>query len=181
MSNVVQNPQLTRRHLFATLFFAAATGCSTYQIGTQSLYRPDVETVHVPIFESNSYRRGLGEQLTEAVIKEIELKTPYKAVCAADADSMLSGRIIAAVKRVQAEEINDVPRDIEVDLTVQIRWETRHGDLLRQSLALPIPPVLQIEQAANLIPEGGPSIATAHQQAISMLAEQIVSQMEYPW
>ncbi len=41
-------------------------GCAGYQVGQQALYRPDVQTVHVPIFESNSFRRNLGEQLAEA-------------------------------------------------------------------------------------------------------------------
>ncbi len=163
------------------LCWALVFGCSTYQVGTRSLYRPDIQTVHVQIFASNSYRRFLGERLTEAVVKEIELKTPYKVVCAADADSRLSGRIVAETKRMLAEDINDSPRDIEVDLAVQISWETHQGDLLRQPIALPLPPDLRLNQASNLIPEGGQSIATAHQQAILKLAEEIVAQMEYPW
>ncbi len=133
------------------------------------------------MFASNSYRRFMGERLTEAIVKEIELKTPYKVVCAADADSRLSGRIVAETKRVLAEDINDAPRDIEVDLTVQIRWETHQGDLLRQPIDLPLLPDLRLNQATNLIPEGGQSIATAHQHAISQLAEEIVAQMEHPW
>ena len=156
-------------------------GCSAYQVGAQTLYRPDIQTVHVPIFESSSYRRALGEQLTEAVIKEIELKTTYKVVCAADADSKLSGRILSETKRVLAEDANDVPRDIATNLGVQIRWESRQGDLLRQSVTLPLPPTLQISESANLIAEGGQSLATAQQGAISQLAEQIVGQMEHPW
>ena len=35
-------------------------GCAQYQVGPQSLYAPDVTTVYVPIFESHSYRRYLG-------------------------------------------------------------------------------------------------------------------------
>ena len=65
-------------------------GCASYQVGSESLYAPDVATVYVPMIESDSYRRDLGERLTEAVIKEIELKTPYKVVGTPDADSILS-------------------------------------------------------------------------------------------
>ena len=57
------------------------------------------------MIESDSYRRDLGERLTEAVIKEIELKTPYKVVGTPDADSILSvqllGRFAAPVGRKQ--------------------------------------------------------------------------------
>ncbi len=156
------------------------SGCAGYQLGSQTLYRPDVRTVHVPIFQSNSFRKDFGERLTEAVAKEIEDNTPYKVVCEADADSILSGQIVSETKTVLAEDINDVPRNIGTDLIVRIRWESRAGDLLRDNL-VSLPPVLQITQSANLIPEGGQSVATAHQRAISQLAEQIVEQMEYPW
>ncbi len=70
----------------------AQSGCIGYQVGAGSLYAPDVATVYVPMIESDSYRRDLGERLTEAVCKEIELKTPYKVVSTPDADSILSVR-----------------------------------------------------------------------------------------
>ena len=43
------------------------------------------------MFQSDSYRRGLAEQLTEAVCKEIEKRTNYKVVNNPNADSVLSG------------------------------------------------------------------------------------------
>ena len=55
-------------------------GCAGYQIGNRSLYRPDIRTVHVPVVQSESFRRYLGERLTEAIVKEVELRTPYKVV-----------------------------------------------------------------------------------------------------
>ena len=163
-----------------TVVVIAGSGCAGYQVGNQTLYRPDVQTIHVPVFQSDSFRKDLGERLTEAVVKEIQLKTPYRVVCEADADSMLTGKIVDETKTVLAEDINDVPRNIGTDLVARVRWESRTGDLLRENL-VSLPPVLQISQTANLIPEGGQSIATAHQRAISQLAEQVVAQMEYPW
>lgn len=162
------------------LSFSVLSGCAGYQLGNQALYRPDVQTVHVPIFQSSSFRKDFGERLTEAVIKQIELTTPYKVVCESDADSILSGQIISESKTVLAEDINDVPRNIGTDLVARIRWESRAGDLLRENL-VGLPPILQISQAANVIPEAGQSVATAHQRALSQLAEQIVDQMQYPW
>src|SRR2546421_386051 len=55
-----------------------AAGCAEYHLGVGSLYRPDIRTVGVEMFDSLSYRRYLGERLTEAVVKEIEHRTPYK-------------------------------------------------------------------------------------------------------
>ena len=75
------------------------SGCIGYQVGTGSLYAPDVATVYVPMIESDSYRRDLGERLTEAVVKEIELKTPYKVVNTPNADSILSARLISDTRQ----------------------------------------------------------------------------------
>ena len=60
-------------------------------MGAESLYAPDVQTVYVPMIESESFRRDLGERLTEAVVKEIELKSPFKVVGTPDADSIFCG------------------------------------------------------------------------------------------
>jgi len=156
------------------------SGCAGYQIGNQTLYRPDVRTIHVPIFQTQSLRKDFGERLTEMVVKEIEEKTPYKVVCESDADSILTGQIVSERKTVLAEDMNDVPRNIGADLVTRIRWESRSGDLLRQNLVA-LPPILYVSQTANFVPEAGQSVATAHQRAMEQLAEQLVSQLEYPW
>ncbi len=165
-----------------TALILVSGGCAGYQIGTRSLYRPDIQTVYVPMFESDSFRRNLGERLTEAVVKEIELKTPYKVVHRPDADSTLTARIVSETKRVVAEEINDIPRNIETDLAVQVNWYDQRGEHLIQDSRFPFSPVaFDVAQSADFTPEGGQSVATAHQEAIQRLAEQIVSRMESRW
>ena len=167
---------------FAVAVVALATGCASYQIGTRSLYRPDIHTVYVPMIESDSFRRNLGERLTEAIAKEIELKTPYKVVHRPDADSVLSARITSETKRVVSEQINDIPRNIETDLTVHVNWNDRRGEYLLQDGRFNFSPgSFSSDQTADFTPEAGQSVATAHQEAIQRLAEQIVSQMESRW
>src|SRR4051794_5653984 len=80
------------------------TGCAGYRAGAASLYPPDIHTIYVPIFESDSFRRNLGERLIEAVIKQIEATTPYKVVNTPQADSVLTGRILGDTKRVTVED-----------------------------------------------------------------------------
>jgi hypothetical protein len=41
--------------------------------------------------------------------------------------------------------------------------------------------IADVSGSANVVPEVGQSIATAQQQAISRLAQQIVGLMEKPW
>ena len=164
-------------------FFALAiTGCAGYQLGSHSLYPPDIHTVYVPIVESDSFRRYLGEQLTEAICKEIELKTPYKVVGNANADSVLTARIVSDTKHVIVEDSNDQPRQSEFNLVVQVNWTNRKGDLICDPAGVPVPAqVVQLSQSGLLVPEYGQSVATAQSEAIDKLAQQIVALMESPW
>ena len=157
-------------------------GCAGYQVGTQTLYRPDIRTVHVPMIQTDSFRRNLGEQLTEAVCKQIEKVTPYKIVSSSKADTILNGRILDLRKRVLAEDALDQPRNVEVNYVVQVSWLDRQGQNLIRRAEIPLPdPALQIGQEANFVPESGQSLATAQQELVRKMAQQIVAQMEMPW
>src|SRR6187455_3422334 len=100
----------------AGLCLATLAGCIGYHAGTNSLYAADVATVYVPMIESDSYRRDLGERLTEAVVKEIELKTPYKVVNTPDADSILSVRLMTDTRKRIIQNAFSDPRVSETDL-----------------------------------------------------------------
>jgi len=160
----------------------AFSGCAGYQLGQRSLYRPDIRTVHIPVAQSDSYRRYLGERLTEAVVKEVELRTPYKVVASDTADSVLSIRLVSDSKRVINNNRFNEPRDIETDFFVQASWIDRRGDLIMSHEDVPAAPLLvNLGQQANFVPEGGQSLITAQQEAIQKLAQQIVGQMELAW
>jgi hypothetical protein len=133
------------------------------------------------MFESESFRRYLGERLTEAVCKQIETDTPFKVVNSPNADSVLSGRIVSDTKRVIVETPNDDPRDTEVNLQVLVTWANRKGQLIGEA-AIPLPPAtIDIGARSDIVPEFGRSLATEQQVAIDKLARQIVGLMEAPW
>jgi hypothetical protein len=164
------------------VLLAGLAGCAGYQIGSRTLYSPEIATVHVPVFDSASFRPHLGEQLTEAVVKEIELKTPYKVVDRDRADSLLTGRIVSETKRVLVEDAFDQFREIEVNFAVQVQWLRRNGTVVRAPTTIPLAaPLVRFGQTSSLVAEAGQSIASANQKAISRLAEQIVATMEAPW
>jgi len=163
-------------------FLLTLCGCAGYQVGTQALYRDDIQTVYVPMIQSNSFRRDLGERLTEAVVKEIDNQTTYKVVSSDAADSILTVQVVDDRQKTIATNRNDDPRDLEVAITAKVAWVDRRGYLLGSQAAVPVPPLLlDVQRTASFIPEGGQSGAVAHQQAIHRLAKEIVSQMEKPW
>jgi hypothetical protein len=157
-------------------------GCAGYQIGNQSLYPLEIRTVYVPVFESTSFRRNLGERLTEAVAKEIETSTPYKVVGNPDADSVLSGRIVSETKRVLVPSLSGDAREIQVAMRMEVTWIDRKGRSLRDTQYIPLPEeIADVAGTGDVVPEVGQSITTAQQQAIARMAEQIVGLMEKPW
>lgn len=158
------------------------SGCAGYQIGNHSLYPAHVRTVYVPVFASASFRRGLGERLSEAVAKQIELKTPYKVTGDPAADSVLAGHVIRDTKRQLVAARWGDPRELEVGVKVAVSWTDGHGNQIRPPKVISLPSdMTQVDGTANLVPELGHSLVTAQQQAIDRAAEQIVSLMETPW
>jgi len=157
-------------------------GCAGYQLGNRTLYPCNIRTVYVPIFDSVSFRRNLGEWLTEAVQKEIELKTPYKVVGDPNADSVLTGRIVGEGKHLLVNSTTGDPREVQVDLRVQVSWVDRRGNVIRQPEPIPLPSeITDVEGTGDIVAEVGQSTATAQQQAIVRVAQQIVGLMESPW
>ena len=156
-------------------------GCAGYHVGNAGLYPTDVHTVFVPMFESDSFRRDLGEQLTEAVSKEIENRTPFKVVGTPNADSVLTGRITADTKHALFREPNNEARAISMGMVVKVSWADRRGNIVNAG-QVPVPPeMIDMNQSAQLIPEYGGSTVSAQQQMIKRLAKQIVDLMQSPW
>jgi len=155
----------------------------TYQFGARTQFPEGIETVYVPVFDSSSFRRELGEELTEAVIKEIERRTNYKVVSSPSADTVLTGKITGEGKHLLFETLQGDPREMEVNMQVKVSWvDRRLGCPVREIPLVPVPSAaVDISAANNLVPEVGQSIATSHQLAIQRLAAQIVNLMEKPW
>ena len=78
--------------LFVVVLLVQMLGCAGYHVGNQYLFRSDIRTVHVMMFESDSDRRFLGQRLTEAVVKAVELETPMTITDPQITDSFIRGR-----------------------------------------------------------------------------------------
>src|SRR5438270_2379064 len=153
---ILQLPSLLRSIVLASILAVVFSGCTGYHVGTASLYAPDVATVYVPMIESDSYRRDLGERLTEAVVKEIELKTPYKVVSSPDADSILSARLMTDTRRRIIQNGFSDPRVSETEIRAEVHWLNRRRQPICPVQMIPIPTeLLAISQTSNLIPEAG--------------------------
>jgi hypothetical protein len=167
---------------------------------TKPNYRCDIRTVRVPIFKNvvqgDSITRGIEFSLTEAVVRQVELKTPYKVVGPNEsADTELAGTITAYGKNLlNRNQLNEI-REAENGLTIELVWrDLRTGEILSRPPRItppqPLPPgapppkdppPVTIFAAGDYIPELGQSSTSSRQQAVNKMAVQIVSMMENPW
>lgn len=153
---------------------AAAGGCG---YSHKELFPAEVRTVAVPIFANRSFYQGVEFDLTEAVVKEIELRTPYKVVPADRADTILEGTVVSVDQTLLTRQaVGGVPQEMEVRLVVNYEWKDLHsGRLLRQREGF--------ESVGRYIPTRPVSepYPLGQHEAVQRLATQIVSVMAGGW
>jgi Lipopolysaccharide-assembly len=136
----------------------------------------EIKTVAV-FFKTNQFRRDIEKQLTEQVIKEIRLRTPYKVVADHEkADSLLSGTIVTAGKNLVVEAPTNFARELNMTINVQVKW-TRNPPTEIEDKQLPT----MVTETWNFVPEVGDSTLTATNHVVISLAKQIVDMMEMQW
>jgi hypothetical protein len=182
---MIQSRRSIERRVIAVSFLIAclmASGCATYQFGSRSLFRDDIRTVYVPVARNETFRHDLGPRLTEAVIRQIELRTPYKVTGDPAADSVLNLRITNEVKTVLTEAASDDPRALDSVVSAVVTWNDRRGNpLLQNHVMVDASLGTSLLQGNRFVPEAGQSIQTSLQATIDDLADRIVSQMEMRW
>jgi hypothetical protein len=136
----------------------------------------EVKTVSV-FFKSNSFRRDVEKQLTEAVIKEITHRSPYRVVGQHEkADSLLTGTITYADKNLVVEAPTNLPRELNMTINVAVNW-THNPPTEIEDKRLPT----IVTETINFVPEVGETTLGATNHVIQSLAKQIVDMMEQPW
>jgi hypothetical protein len=171
-------------------------GITIFGYTSDSAFDTSIKTIRVPTFKNETFYRGLEFQLTQAVIQKIEARTPWKVVQQGYCDAELTGTIKQVQKHVPLiNPLNEV-REGEYTLTVEITFtDLRNGSMTPTPLAGPdnAPPATNpgdkpsapgkstIIRSRAFVPELGQSTATARQQVVEDLAEQIVNMLESPW
>ena len=162
------------------VFAAGLIGCEQVdpELGysSRSLYRTDVRTVAVEMFQSESFRREVEFELTRAVSEQLELHSPLKIVSdRRKADTVLYGTIKRIDERVLSRQRQlDRPLENEVIFLVRVTWK----DLRSGELILDDRPIRVSGRYASLLGAGRASAARA---AANEAAVRIVEAMESPW
>lgn len=155
-------------------------GCSsdpTRGYSATSIYPRNISTIAIPIFSSESYTRNIEFQLTDALIKEVEARTPYKVVPAGRADTILLGQIkVVDLDQLSKSRTTGLSEEVIVSVTIDFQWkDQRSGKPLLErkgftSNALFVPS----RPSAEPIELGQFSV-------VQQLARDIVSQLQAEW
>jgi hypothetical protein len=95
---------------------------------------------------------------------------------------VLTGRIVNDNKGLLVTAPTAEPRYLLNNMRVEVSWVDRKGSSLQNGQFVPLPQTMTtVDANANFAPEIGMSVATAQQQDIDRIAQQIVSLMESPW
>lgn len=156
----------------AGLLLAGLAGCG-YDQG--SLFRTDIKTVHVAMFETREFRRDLEFLLTEAVKKKIGSETPYRLAPERDADTILKGELLEVRQAAFAPDfLSRLPRDYQLTMIVRLQWkDLRSGQIL-------VDEPLRL-QSVDYLPPAGESEQYALQKVIERLASRIVARLYDEW
>ena len=154
--------------LFALLLL---TGCG---YTTTELYPTQYTTVTVPNFVNRSNDRNVEFTLREALIKEIEQRTPYKTVSGTGlSDTQLTGTVTRVDRQLISRDANvGLPQEIEVTVTVDFQWrDLRTGEVIRSFRGLASSGQFVPNRAVGEFSDDGVRLA------VSRLASDIVSRM----
>jgi len=148
------------------------TGCG---YSSDAVFRTDIKTVYVEMYESRTFRRNLEFMLTEAVKKRVGSDTPYRLASREKADTILKGEVLEERQATFAPDFRSrQPRDKQMTLVVRVEWkDVRSGRILVDR------PLLL--QAADYLPQAGESEEFSQQKGIDRLATRIVAQMYNEW
>ncbi len=149
------------------------SGCGQSGYSFSGVYREDIQTVAVPVFENETFAHGLEVELTDALIKEIHASTPWRVSTVGGSNTRLSGRIESAdLRRLTTNNTSGLVQEMAVQITVSFEWRDLRTDeilVFRRGFSA----------AETFVPALGAQerLETGQRAAIDQMAREIVGQL----
>lgn len=167
------------RQSCAALLVLALTGCG-YIVGPG--HDQQITTVEVPTFKNETFRRGIEQQLTEAVQKEIQTRSFLRLAKCPEAETRLTGTIERVEKLPLGQTEFADPRELEILVQVRVTWERVGTGEVISEYAIPLDTATaSLFTSTDFAPEVGHSLATAIHDNVRQTATEIVDMMDAPW
>lgn len=163
-----------------SLLLLTLMGCSNDPSkgwSNRSIFNEQVKTVAVPIATNTTHYRQIGFMLTDAVIKEIESRTPWKVTYASRADTVLNLTVQdVGLQTLSLSDLTGLNEEVVISLTVDFSWddlESNQPIFARQGFS-----------AGGLFVPSNPSgevMQIGQFQVVQQLATDIVDEMASSW
>ena len=114
------------RFLIASACFAACTSCATdptIGYSSSSLYPRQFQSIAVPIFQNTTMTRDVEFMLTDAIIKEVQVRSPYRVVSKQVADTLLTGTVTSVgLRTLSQSRTTGLDNEMLIKVVVDFEW-----------------------------------------------------------
>ena len=170
---------IARALLISCLVSLPLVGCASdpsQGYSFASTFDESIKSVAIPVFRNETTSRGLELQLTESLIKELQLRTPWHIAPTDRADTTLVGVITDTGLAALSDDRTGLVQDQAIRITIRFEWrDNRSGDIIvardGYSASAVFSPNRQV----------GDRIELGYRAAIEELAHDVISQMRSSW
>lgn len=160
------------RRFYCLLVFFLACGLFGCGYTTPTYLGPQGASIAIPVFENKTDWRGGEFELTRAVVKNIQQRTPYRVAPKENADLILEGEILDHRTPGVLDDRADRVLQSQVMLQVSVRLVNKAGEVLTEKNSW---------FTADFCTLRGESEATACAEVTEKAARWVVTCLEAPW
>ena len=162
------NSCLLRQLICVAFVFVLVSGCGYSQ---KSLIDRKINTIYISIFENNTFVRGIEFDIAKAVKDEIMSRTSLRIVQKDSADIILTGEIGGSAQAALSQSRdNIVESSVSISASVTL-LDTRTGRSMGGGAG----------GGASFIVDRGENVQSATEEAIAILARNLVNKLEEEW
>ncbi|HMN95745.1 MAG TPA: LPS assembly lipoprotein LptE [Phycisphaerales bacterium] len=155
-------------------------GCAsdpTQGYSLRSTFGDDIESIALPIFVNNTFVRNVQFELADALVKEVQGRTPWRVDSSARANTILLGTITdVQIRRIAKSRSTGLAEQDTLTITVDFEWRD-------QRTGTPIVKRQGFSASGLFVPTitGKEYIELGEWAAIQQLATDIVGAMRTNW
>ena len=162
------NSCLLRQLICVAFVFVLVSGCGYSQ---KSLINRKINSIYITTFENNTFIRGIEFDIAKAVKDEIMSRTSLRIVQKDSADIILTGEIGGSAQAALSQSRdNIVESSVSISASVTL-LDTRTGRTMGGGAG----------GSASLIVDRGENVQSATEEAIAILARNLVNSLEEEW
>jgi len=162
------NSCLLRQLICVAFVFVLVSGCGYSQ---KSLFSRKINSIYISIFENNTFVRGIEFDIAKAVKDEIMSRTSLRIVQKDSADIIMTGKIGDSLQNALSQSRdNIVESSVSISASIEL-LDTRTGRTMGGGA----------NGSAAFIVDRGENVQTATEEAIAILARNLVNSLEEEW